>query len=99
MNDPADTPLARALGHLGAALAQALPSDDPIIIDHVRAAHDLLEPLRRAEFQAWLNGDAKTCPRCCETEAAPASATGPELKRARVDGDGFAVVGAERVNE
>ena len=34
--------IAEARAHLGAALAQALPSDDQIIMQHVRDAHDLL---------------------------------------------------------
>lgn len=31
-----------AKGHLGAALGQTIPSDDQIIMDHVRAAYSLL---------------------------------------------------------
>ncbi|RYH67984.1 MAG: hypothetical protein EON54_03225 [Alcaligenaceae bacterium] len=35
------------VGHLGAALIQAAPSDDPIIIEHIRAAHGLALNLYR----------------------------------------------------
>lgn len=34
-----------ARGHLGAALVQSLPSDDQIILDHVRAAENHLDTL------------------------------------------------------
>ena len=37
-----DRTIRAAHAHLGAALAQALPSDDQIILDHVRRAYDLL---------------------------------------------------------
>jgi len=37
------------IGHLGAILMQAAPSDDQIIIDHVRKAHELATALRRQQ--------------------------------------------------
>jgi hypothetical protein len=37
------------IGHLGAILMQTAPSDDQIIIDHVRKAHELATALRRQE--------------------------------------------------
>ncbi len=40
--------LLEIIGHLGAALSQALPTDDQIIMGHVRQAHDLATMLRRA---------------------------------------------------
>jgi hypothetical protein len=36
------------IGHLGAAISQSIPSDDQIIMEHVRAAHGLARILRRA---------------------------------------------------
>lgn len=39
-----------AIGHLGAILVQTIPSDDKIIIDHVRDAHRLLTEHRSAVF-------------------------------------------------
>lgn len=35
--------------HLGAALAQSVPSDDPIIMGHVAQAHELAKLLQRAQ--------------------------------------------------
>ena len=32
-----------AMSHLGAALIQTIPSDDQIIMDHVKQAHAILE--------------------------------------------------------
>ena len=37
--------LEQIVGHLGAAVMQALPSDDQIILDHVRRAHELAKLL------------------------------------------------------
>ena len=37
------------IGHLGAILVQTIPSDDQIIIDHVRRAHELATALRRQQ--------------------------------------------------
>ena len=46
---PAKDLLDEIVSHLGAACAQSLPSDDQIIMDHVRAAHELAKiVLRRA---------------------------------------------------
>lgn len=36
----------QAIGELGAAIIQSVPSDDKIIMDHVRAAHRLLLSLQ-----------------------------------------------------
>jgi hypothetical protein len=36
----------QVIGHLGAVLMQTAPSDDKIIIDHVRKAHELANALR-----------------------------------------------------
>jgi hypothetical protein len=33
----------QAIGHLGAAITQTLPSDDQIIAEHVRDAHKILK--------------------------------------------------------
>lgn len=38
---PACGPLCEIRAHLGAALAQVTPSDDEIIVEHVRRAHDM----------------------------------------------------------
>lgn len=43
------TMLIEARGHLGAAIHQSLPSDDRIIMAHVRSAHDLLRILMEAQ--------------------------------------------------
>lgn len=40
--------LLEVIGHLGAALIQQAPSDDKIIMDHVRDAHDIAVQVRRA---------------------------------------------------
>ena len=40
-------PLYQAVAHLGAVLIQADRDDDPIIIEHVRAAHRLALELHR----------------------------------------------------
>jgi hypothetical protein len=37
------------IGHLGAILVQTIPSDDQIIIEHVRKAHELATALRRQQ--------------------------------------------------
>ena len=44
---PVDDPLVEIIAHLGAALMQSEPKDDPIIIDHVRTAHQLALDLKR----------------------------------------------------
>ncbi len=38
----AETIIERARGHLGSAIAQSIPADDQIIMDHVKAAYELL---------------------------------------------------------
>jgi hypothetical protein len=38
--------LSEIIAHLGAALMQVHPSDDPIIIGHVKTAHELAVALR-----------------------------------------------------
>ena len=40
-------PLLEVIGHLGAALIQTVPSDDPIIIEHIRTAHRIALELYR----------------------------------------------------
>jgi hypothetical protein len=42
-----DDAVLEIVGHLGAALIAAAPSDDPIIIEHIRAAHGLALDLYR----------------------------------------------------
>ena len=37
-----ETIIERARGHLAAAIGQSIPSDDQIIMDHVKAAYELL---------------------------------------------------------
>jgi len=37
-----ETIIERARGHLGSAILQSIPSDDQIIMDHVKAAYELL---------------------------------------------------------
>lgn len=44
-----------AMGELGAAIAQSLPADDQIIMDHVRKAQSLLEQEWRDREEA--NGE------------------------------------------
>lgn len=41
--------LEEAVAHLGAAIIQSLPSDDQIIMDHVKAAHAILTVVMRAQ--------------------------------------------------
>lgn len=45
--NPFDEALLEAIGHLGAAITQMVPSDDEIICDHVRKAHAILTTARR----------------------------------------------------
>jgi hypothetical protein len=47
-----DQDLLEIITHLGAALIQAAPTDDVIIIDHVRSAHRLALDLRRDAARA-----------------------------------------------
>lgn len=41
--------LEEALAHLGAAISQSLPSDDQIIMDHVKEAHKLVQVVTRTQ--------------------------------------------------
>jgi hypothetical protein len=43
----ADEHLLEIIAHLGAVLIQTAPTDDKIIIDHVRSAHRLALDIRR----------------------------------------------------
>lgn len=52
MSIASPSPVEEALSHLGAALMQTVPSDDQIIMDHVRAAHAVLLNLFREELKA-----------------------------------------------
>lgn len=45
----ADTVLLEIIGHLGAAISQSIPSDDQIIVGHIREAHNLAKMLRGAQ--------------------------------------------------
>jgi hypothetical protein len=44
--------LDKARAHLGAALSQVLPSDDQIIVEHMRAAYELLDLHDQIEREA-----------------------------------------------
>ncbi len=37
-----ETIIERVRGHLGSAIGQSLPTDDQIIMDHVKAAYEIL---------------------------------------------------------
>jgi hypothetical protein len=39
--------LSEIIGHLGASIIQSVPADDQIIMDHVKAAHELAKAARR----------------------------------------------------
>jgi hypothetical protein len=39
--------LLEIIGHLGASIIQSIPTDDQIIMDHVKAAHELAKAARR----------------------------------------------------
>ena len=39
--------LNEVIGHLGASIIQSVPADDQIIMDHVKAAHELAKAARR----------------------------------------------------
>ena len=41
--------LEEAVAHLGAAIIQSVPTDDQIIMDHVKAAHAILMVITRAQ--------------------------------------------------
>ena len=50
--DQPEDPLLEIIAHLGAALIQSQPTDDPIIIGHVRRAHNLAVDCRREASRA-----------------------------------------------
>jgi len=39
--------LSEIIGHLGSAITQSVASDDQIIMDHVKAAHEIAKIVRR----------------------------------------------------
>lgn len=39
--------LTEIMAHLGASIIQSVPTDDQIIMDHVKAAHELAKVARR----------------------------------------------------
>lgn len=41
------TELSEIIGHLGSAITQSIASDDQIIMDHVKAAHEIAKVVRR----------------------------------------------------
>ena len=45
--DPWRTELSEIIGHLGSAITQSVSSDDRIIMDHVKAAHEIAKIVRR----------------------------------------------------
>lgn len=47
-----ETIIERARSHLSCAVAQISPQDDQIIMDHVRAAHELLSVIGKPHFHA-----------------------------------------------
>ena len=47
--DMRETAIETACGHLGAAISQSAPSDDQIIMDHVKAACELLKLVRTSD--------------------------------------------------
>ena len=57
--------IAKAKSELSIAIKQISPSDDQIIMDHVRAAYNLLRAIEPHVFTAGGQGDAKdTCQLC-----------------------------------
>ena len=44
-----DTAIEAACAHLGAAVVQSCQSDDQIIMDHVKAAYEILKVVRDAD--------------------------------------------------
>lgn len=77
--------LDRIIGHLGAAIGQSLPSDDQIIMGHVRSAHERAQALRESSKGAerfalpdrncdfcgpgWTGAHKHRCPRALEDYA------------------------------
>ncbi len=47
-----ETAIEQACGHLGSAISQSIASDDQIIMDHVRAAYEILKLVRAGERKA-----------------------------------------------
>lgn len=45
--EPWRTELDEIIGHLGSAITQSVASDDQIIMDHVKAAHEIAKIVRR----------------------------------------------------
>ena len=57
--------LAKAMAELASAIKQTIPADDQIIMNHVRAAYNLLRAIGRHVFTAGGKGDqADTCQLC-----------------------------------
>ncbi len=44
-----ETAIEQACGHLGSAVAQSCASDDQIIMDHVKAAYEILKVVRAGD--------------------------------------------------
>lgn len=54
------------IGHLGAALMQTIPSDDQIIMDHVREAERIAKELRKSHSRSSAGCGDPNCrdPNC-----------------------------------
>jgi len=50
-NGMRETAIEAACAHLGAAVVQSIPADDQIIMDHVRAAYEILKVVQDADRQ------------------------------------------------
>ena len=61
-----ETIIDRARGHLGSAIAQSIPADDQIIMDHVKAAYELLGAIGMHIHRAGSSADrpADECALC-----------------------------------
>lgn len=44
-----ETAIEQACGHLGSAINQSIASNDQIIMDHVKAAYEILKVVREAD--------------------------------------------------
>ena len=55
-----ETAIEAACGHLGSAISQSIASDDQIIMDHVRAAYELLKVARADERKVHDPSPAET---------------------------------------
>ena len=51
----------KAMGELGAAITQSLPTDDQVIMDHVRKAHELLQEEWRERRDAAMHPRCEQC--------------------------------------